>query len=136
MNSVHGIRLNPDVPYETARLLPLAALNTLTLLGAELVGRAYGGGLLKLEPREAERVPVPMPETVLANEAGLRAIASAGAHERLSAGGLWEVVAAVDDLLLGDFDTATRRLLEHGRERLARRRASRGKARPSSQPVS
>ena len=40
-------------------LLPLAALNSITLLGAETVGRAYGGGMLKLEPREADVLPVP-----------------------------------------------------------------------------
>ena len=39
--------------------LPIACLNTVTLLGSEIVGRAYGGGLLKHEPREADLLPVP-----------------------------------------------------------------------------
>jgi len=34
-------------------------LNSVTLLGAELVGRSYGGGILKVEPKEADRLPVP-----------------------------------------------------------------------------
>ena len=32
----------------------------LTKLGAELEGHSLGGGMLKLEPSEAARVPVPM----------------------------------------------------------------------------
>jgi adenine-specific DNA-methyltransferase len=33
--------------------------NSLTLLSAELEGRSYGGGVLKLEPTEAERLLLP-----------------------------------------------------------------------------
>src|SRR3989337_2364013 len=33
--------------------------SSLTLLSAEIEGRAYGGGVLKLETKEAERVLVP-----------------------------------------------------------------------------
>ena len=32
---------------------------SLTLLSAEIEGRAYGGGVLKLETREAERLRIP-----------------------------------------------------------------------------
>jgi hypothetical protein len=37
----------------------VAFYNSLTLLSAELVGRSYGGGILKLEPSEAERLLIP-----------------------------------------------------------------------------
>ncbi len=37
-------------------LLPLAFLNSATLFSAEMVGRSYGGGVLKLEPKEAASV--------------------------------------------------------------------------------
>ncbi|HMM49455.1 MAG TPA: N-6 DNA methylase, partial [Miltoncostaeaceae bacterium] len=47
LNSVHGLHLHAHIPTPAADLLALAALNSLTLLGAETVGRAYGGGLLK-----------------------------------------------------------------------------------------
>ncbi len=59
LNSIYGVRLHDDRRSIGTELLPAAALNSVTLLGAELVGRAYGGGILKLEPREADHLPVP-----------------------------------------------------------------------------
>jgi len=45
--------------------------NTLTMLSAELVGRSYGGGVLKLEPSEAERIKVFRPPDELAEDLAL-----------------------------------------------------------------
>ncbi|PKZ62837.1 SAM-dependent methyltransferase [Gordonia terrae] len=64
LNSVHGIYLHSEHRPLGASLLPIASLNTVTLLGAELVGRAYGGGMLKIEPREADHLPIPSPQLV------------------------------------------------------------------------
>ena len=64
LNSVHGVYLNSALRELGTGLLPLAALNTMTLLGAETVGRSYGGGMLKLEPKEADRLPVPSPALI------------------------------------------------------------------------
>lgn len=74
LNSVHGVKLRPDLREEGMELLPVASLNSITLLGAELVGRAYGGGILKIEPREADRLPLPSPSLLRKAAPKLRAI--------------------------------------------------------------
>jgi hypothetical protein len=74
LNSVHGLFLRPEHRELGADLLPVAALNSLTVLGAEMVGRAYGGGMLKLEPKEADRLPVPSSALVEAASLELRAL--------------------------------------------------------------
>ena len=41
------------------RIIPVLAMNSLTLLSAEIEGRSYGGGVLKLEPKECDALLVP-----------------------------------------------------------------------------
>ena len=43
LNSVHGLRLADGARRLGAPVLALAAANSVTALGAELVGRSYGG---------------------------------------------------------------------------------------------
>lgn len=66
VNSLHGITLNKETPAITRDALPIAALNSVTMLGAELFGRSYGGGILKMEPREAASLPVPDHDSLIA----------------------------------------------------------------------
>jgi methylase of polypeptide subunit release factors len=67
VNSMHGVRLREDLcDGVTLDALPLLAMNTITALSAELSGRAYGGGILKLEPREATSMLVPGPDALAA----------------------------------------------------------------------
>lgn len=57
-NSVHGVRLK-----EKSAGRHLSAWGTdFTQLSAELEGHPLGGGMLKLEPREASKIVLPVPE--------------------------------------------------------------------------
>ncbi|MFT4125644.1 MAG: N-6 DNA methylase [Gordonia sp. (in: high G+C Gram-positive bacteria)] len=129
LNSVHGVYLRPGVKGLGKGLLPIASLNSLTLLGAETVGRAYGGGILKLEPREADRWPMPPPEVVGRAAGSLRSVRPAVAAA-LAHGELLEAVAMVDDVLLkGVLGLGDQQLgvLRHDHAELTARRSARGR---------
>lgn len=59
LNSLYGIRLHAQRRRAGLDALQFASLNSITLLGAEIVGRSYGGGMLKHEPKEADLLPMP-----------------------------------------------------------------------------
>lgn len=99
VNSMHGLRLRDDAPEEARSALPLVALNSATMLGAEIMGRSYGGGILKMEPREAATLPVPALEALASAWRALAEDAS-NLDAALKRGEWWTVVAAVDRVLL------------------------------------
>jgi adenine-specific DNA-methyltransferase len=100
LNSVHGLSLNADVRAIALNLLPLASLNSLSLLGAELVGRSYGGGVLKVEPREAMKLPVPSAALLRQSEPALARLKACIDSRPLRDQTLMQIVKAVDDILL------------------------------------
>jgi len=57
-DTIHRVRARPNID---AALLAACALNSATCAFSEIRGRSYGGGVLELEPREAEALPFPLP---------------------------------------------------------------------------
>lgn len=120
-NTVHGVSVQPDV---NPRALAAGFYNSLTLLSAELVGRSYGGGVLKLEPTEAEALLLPP----IPNSAGEHL---AAVDELLRAGDLAAVLDLMDQLVLVEglgLSAQQVGALRSGAERLRSRRRTRGKS--------
>ncbi len=129
LNSVYGVRLRPDCRAVGATMLPIACLNTLTLLGSEIVGRSYGGGLLKHEPKEADLLPVPDPTLMDEATPDLRAI-SPQLATALRQNDLGRAVEMVDAVILERhmaFPAADISELRHARDVLFKRRRTRGR---------
>jgi adenine-specific DNA-methyltransferase len=136
LNSVHGLYLRDEYRAIGRSLLSLASLNTLTLLGAEIVGRSYGGGMLKLEPREADQLPVPAPSLVAEHVDALEAVRPT-VGEALTRGDLLGAVRLVDDVMLGaalGLPASGRAALVDAHARLTARRVARGAASTASRP--
>ena len=55
-DTIHRVRLKAEID---GSILSACFVNSLTFAWAEVAGRSYGGGVLELEPREAEELPVP-----------------------------------------------------------------------------
>jgi hypothetical protein len=120
-NSLHGLRLRDGA---SPRLLALGFYSSLSLLSLEIEGRSYGGGILKVEPRELDRVLVPWPEVpeIRVRKLGLEV------DLLLREGRFEEASHAVDAELLRDGLGIAERTIEHlrtARRRLMGRRMSR-----------
>lgn len=94
-NTVHGVFLTDPLLAEP---LAVAFLNSATLLSAEIEGRSYGGGVLKLEPREATKLFVPRLTPAL-NETLRRELGRIDGLVR--DGKVDEASAVVDTIVLG-----------------------------------
>ncbi|NIF90649.1 N-6 DNA methylase [Burkholderia sp. Cy-637] len=127
LNSVHGVYLNDQCRELGRELLPLASLNSVTLLHAEIVGRAYGGGILKIEPKEADLWAMPSHALVLAHADALRDIKQQVA-DLLASGSLLSAVEMVDEIVLqgrGELTATKIKYIRQARSELAQRRTVR-----------
>jgi adenine-specific DNA-methyltransferase len=116
-NLLHGVSLLPGAP--PARALAVAMCSSLTLLSAEVEGRAYGGGVLKLETREAENLVVP----AFASETASALAGQFGDVDSLIRSGRWDMAALRADGVLGmDHHALWKAYLAFRDRRLGRRR--------------
>ena len=119
-NTIHGVR---SVDSALSAALAVGFYNSLTLLSAEIVGRSYGGGVMKLEPTEAEALLIPPLDASLAEFLG-------PVDEAIRRRELEAALDLVDARVLGPLGLDNRDIarLRAAREYLRGRRRRRGRA--------
>jgi adenine-specific DNA methylase len=121
-DTIHRVRmLNGTTP----RALAAASINSMTFAFSEIMGRSYGGGVLELEPREAEGLPFPDPHPL--TDADIDAV-----DQLLREGTLESALDFVDERLLLNglgLDRSQVLKLRSTWRRLRDRRLARGKKR-------
>lgn len=119
-NTVHGVVTRRP---QQARALAVGFYNSLTMLSAELLARSYGGGVLKLEPTEAEALLIPPLEGLASRRDLLSTIdGHIRARDLEAALDLIDAIVLSRGLGLRDDDI---RALRHGADRLRSRRYAR-----------
>jgi adenine-specific DNA-methyltransferase len=121
-NLLHNVRLGLAGVHLDRRALAVAWFNSATLVSCELRGRSYGGGVLKLETREAERVLVPIPDASTSS-ALLRLGGTVGG--KLRGDHLENLVDRVDAIVLATLTPEHRNALKSARRDLRARRKQR-----------
>lgn len=99
-NTLLNVRL-PRIPAALRKAFVVAFYNSATLLSCERIGRSYGGGVLKLEPGEADRLLVPSADLVARHKNALLELGAVvdSALREGREGSLDQAVAAVDAVL-------------------------------------
>ncbi len=97
-NTLHRIRFNASVNQTQRKLIAVSLQTTFSQISAERVGRAYGGGVLKLEPSEFRRLRIVNPQKVHPKriEKAFRIV-----DDYLRKGDLDNARSAADHLVLG-----------------------------------
>lgn len=90
-DTIHRVRFREKT---NGKLVVAAFLNSLTFAFSEVTGRSYGGGVLELEPNEAERLPLPLKN---AERLDLDSI-----HEMLLSERISDALKITDKILLVD----------------------------------
>ena len=116
-DTIHRVRMLNGVPPIK---LAAASINSVTFAFSEVMGRSYGGGVLELEPREAEGLPFPSPK-------GLTMRDVSKVDKLLRRGDLIAALDHVDSRLLAHLDADLVAELRAIWERLRDRRLARGR---------
>lgn len=124
-NSVHGLTLDESLREVGRSVLPLVYLSTFSQLSAEVYGRSYGGGILKIEPREAARTLVLNPQAAEMMRRRTISIKDDSAN-KLARGGREKVRTTIDEMML-DIGVANRLQMEEAQSLLIDLRARREK---------
>jgi len=90
-DTIHRVRFRNGA---NGSLIVAAFLNSLTFAFSEVTGRSYGGGVLELEPNEAEKLPLPLKDAERLDIFDL--------HEMLLADRIDDVLEITDKALLID----------------------------------
>lgn len=90
-DTIHRVKLLNGI---SAEVIAAAFLNSLTFAFSEVMGRSYGGGVLELEPNEAEKLPIPL---IGADKLDLQQL-----HQYLLVGDIYSVLEITDQVLLID----------------------------------
>lgn len=125
-DTIHRVRVSAGVD---PRVLAAASINSVTFAFSEVMGRSYGGGVLELEPREAEALPFPSRAALTSAELDVTLV-----EELTLEGRLLEAVEHVDRTLLIDGLGMNRDLVVRLRDiwsLLRDRRLARGRSVPS-----
>lgn len=123
-DTVHRVRVFEGIDPQR---LAATMFNSLTFAYAEVIGRSYGGGVLELEPREAENLLVP--SALLSHESSMTL------DELVRAGAIDEALDLADRLTLREKVGLSRRQVETLREVWMRLRDRRSGRRQSNNEV-
>lgn len=133
-NTLLTVRL-PRVPAALRKAFVVAFYNSATLLSCERTGRSYGGGVLKLEPREADRILVPTVDLIARHKSPLLKLAAEvdKAVRNGREGCLDETVSKVDAVLF-DGERIARGEMAAARASLHERRQGRARSLREAKP--
>ena len=123
-NTIHRLRRVGKDSRDAVPLV-LSCYSTLTQLSAEVEGRSYGGGVGKLETKEAESLRLVVPDSTTSTELLGR---NSKVHGLLRTGELHEATGLIDEVLLEGqlgLNAARIRLLDSGTSSLRSRRMTR-----------
>jgi adenine-specific DNA-methyltransferase len=104
-DTIHRVRF---INGAKAEKLAAICFNSLTLAWAEVSGRSYGGGVLELETREAENLPIPYNAKIEIDTQKVDLLLRSGKD--------FEALEYVDSVVLGDYMGMSRSTIKHVRD--------------------